>query len=82
VDTCRLLLYMKFFESNSGCSRRPAVFKATPKSAGGKAAKKAKAPSAFRDLWMQVGNLLTLELDSHNPLSEYTEQGYMSLASA
>lgn len=33
---------------------RPAVFKATPKSAGGKAAKKAKAPSAFKDLWMQV----------------------------
>lgn len=30
------------------------MFKATPKSTGGKAAKKAKAPSAFRDLWMQV----------------------------
>ena len=30
------------------------MFKATPKSTGGKAAKKAKTPSAFRDLWMQV----------------------------
>lgn len=35
-------------------SCRPAVFKATPKSTGGKAARKAKAPSALRDLWMQV----------------------------
>ena len=33
---------------------RPAVFKATPKSAGGKAKRKAKEPSAFKDLWMQV----------------------------
>lgn len=32
------------------------MFKATPKSAGGKATKTTKSPSAFRDLWMQVSD--------------------------